>query len=136
VVSAGAVAAVEREMAMEAPPRSRRTVVGRRLLVVIATLSMLTALAAPAMSQGPPPHPHMLVLGLEFDGDGEDPVGYRSCVDLAGNRKLPLHAHHDHIHTGRAGEALWGAGHAVVPGAPLTPWANCAELIAFFFGEE
>jgi hypothetical protein len=35
----------------------------------------------------------------------------------------------------RAGEALFEkAGHVVVPGAPLTPWSNCQELVADVFG--
>ncbi|WP_166350622.1 hypothetical protein [Phytoactinopolyspora limicola] len=88
---------------------------------------------APAQSE-PPPHPHMLVLGLELDDYG-NPVGFRKCVDLAAGKPVPLNAHHAHIHTGSAGEALFNkAGHAAVPGAPLTPWNNCAELIADFFG--
>jgi hypothetical protein len=57
--------------------------------------------------------------------------GFRRCVDLAGVRAVPLHAHRTNIHTGRAGCALSGrAGHAVVPTAPLTPWANGAALHA------
>lgn len=105
----------------------------RTIVLVLATVLLLGLQAAPALSQ-PPKHPHMLVLGLEVDAD-DNPVGYRRCVDLAAGRALPLQAHHDHIHTGAAGEALFNAGHAVVPGAPLTPWSNCAELVAFFFGE-
>lgn len=115
---------------------TRHSVMTRRIAVVLAAFLLLGTFASSAMSQEPPRHPHMLVLGLQFDdGDDEDPTGYRSCVDLAGNRALPIHAHHETVHTGRAGEALWQAGHAVVPGAPLTPWANCDELIAFFFGD-
>jgi hypothetical protein len=75
----------------------------------------------------------MLVLGVQFEGG--EPVGFRKCVDLAAGRKLPLNAHHAHLHTGRAGEALFEkAGHVVVPGAPLTPWSNCQELVADVFG--
>lgn len=106
----------------------KRTVMA--LLVVLGT--SLGVLAAPALSQGPPEHPHMLVVGLELD-ENENPVSFRRCVDLAAGKALPLKAHHAHVHTGRAGEALWNAGHAVVPAAPITPWANCAELIAEFF---
>ena len=105
----------------------------RALVAVLLVLGMsLGVLAAPALAQGPPRHPHMLVIGLELDENG-NPVGFRRCVDLAGGRALPLRAHHAHVHTGRAGEALRNAGHAVVPGAPLTPWRNCADLIAEFF---
>lgn len=78
-----------------------------------------------------PEHPHMLVLGIELDG--ETPVSYRKCVDLAAGQALPLKAHHDHLHTGRAGLAQSRAGNVVVPGAPLTPWADCDALIAAFF---
>lgn len=106
----------------------------RVLAAILLVLGMLGALAAPALSQGPPRHPHMLVIGLELDENGE-PVSFRRCVDLAGGKALPLRVHHAHVHTGRAGEALRNAGHAVVPGAPLTPWRNCAELTAFFFGD-
>ena len=106
----------------------------RRVAVVLAAFLLLGTFATSAMSQELPRHPHMLVLGLQLDAD-EEPIGYRKCVDLAGNKALPLNAHHDTVHTGRAGEALWEAGNAVVPGAPVTPWANCDELIAFFFGD-
>ncbi|NDL55812.1 hypothetical protein [Phytoactinopolyspora mesophila] len=94
---------------------------------------LLGATAMPAQSEVPP-HPHMLVLGLQLDADGE-PVGFKRCVDLAAGKPVPLNAHHAHVHTGTAGEMLrTKAGHAVVPGAPLTPWNNCAELIADFSG--
>jgi hypothetical protein len=108
----------------------------RSLVLLMAAGLLVGVLGTPGVAQEgpPPPHPHMLVLGLEFDG--EEPVDYKKCVDVAGNRAVPLNAHHAHIHTGTAGEMLaTNAGHAVVPGAPLTPWANCQELIAFFFGE-
>jgi hypothetical protein len=108
----------------------------RTLLMVLVTAGLLLGVsAAPAVSDGgPPPHPHMLVLGIEFD-EHEEPVAFRKCVDLAAGQKLPLNAHHAHLHTGQAGVALFEkAGHVVVPGAPLTPWRNCAELIDFFFG--
>jgi hypothetical protein len=84
----------------------------------------------------------MLVLGLELDESGE-PVGIRKCVDLAAGEALLLTAHHQHVHFGTAGEALFThAGNVVVPGAPFpepfeepVPWSNCEELIDFFFGE-
>lgn len=74
-----------------------------------------------------PPHGHILLLGL----DGDD---VRHCVDLAAGRALPLNAHHDRVHVGRAGRALARAGHAVAPTAPLTPWDDCAGLFAYFEG--
>jgi hypothetical protein len=110
----------------------------RRLRNGILTLSLLGALAAlpsPAAANGqggPPLHGHMLILGLEFDPQGE-PIGYQKCVDLANNKALPLHAHHDTVHTGTAGEALREhAGHFVVPTAPLTPFRDCAHLAELF----
>lgn len=114
-----------------------------RKLLVVAVVSGLMSLAAVAWA-GPdhssppdplPEHPHVLVLGLEFDG--EDIVGARKCIDLAANRALPLNAHHDHVHFGPAGDALFVNGsHGVAPTAPFpdVPWANCEELLAFFLG--
>ena len=80
-----------------------------------------------------PKHPHMLLLRVQIDpeaGDHGALVGFHRCVDLAAGQAVPLNAHHASVHTGQAGAALMGAGHAVVPGAPLTPWANCEELTA------
>lgn len=102
------------------------------LFVTLAVGLSVFALAGAGAADELPRHPHMFVLGLQLD-ENEDPIAYRKCVDIAGNRRLPLKAHHAHLHTGRAGEAQWQAGNAVVPGAPLTPWANCEELIAEFF---
>jgi hypothetical protein len=96
-------------------------------LGILATLS--TALAQL------PEHPHLLVVGLELDEDG-NPVGFRKCVELAAGQALPLNSHHEHVHFGTAGEALFSlAGHGVAPAAPFpgVPWSNCEELIAFFF---
>ncbi len=112
----------------------------RRLSVLVLAVG-LVMVAIPAPGQDFERHPHMLVLGLELDETGE-PVGFRKCVDLAANSRLPLNAHHEHMHFGTAGEALFTrAGNVVVPGAPFpapfddpVPWSNCEELIAFFFG--
>ena len=115
----------------------------RRLVLFISALVVgLVALVLPASGQDFERHPHMLVLGVEFDESGE-PVAFRECIDLAANRPLPLNAHHQHMHFGTAGEKLFdNASNVVVPGAPFpapfdepVPWSNCAELIAFFFGE-
>lgn len=105
-----------------------------RVLLVLATAAvMVGALAAAAPAQQElPRHPHMFVLGVQFDETGE-PVAYRRCIDLAANKALPLNAHHANLHTGRAGEAVFQGGNVVVPGAPLTEWRNCEELIAAFF---
>ena len=105
----------------------------RRLLTAASTAALSLALAASTASAqaGPPPlHGHMLVLGIEWVAD--EPVGFRHCVDLANNQKLPLHVHHAHLHRGAAGEAQFQAGNLVVPTAPLTPWADCAALEAEF----
>ncbi len=106
----------------------------RRLLVLLAVIAVLGIVVAHDHG-GTPDHPHMLVQKPQFDVIfiDDEPyvavVGWRKCVDLAGGRTVPLNAHHDGIHTGRAGQALFeNADIWVVPGAPLTPWANCAAL--------
>ncbi len=71
----------------------------------------------------------MLVLGLQFEG--EEPVGFRDCIDLASSQVIPRNAHHEHLHTGQAGVAQFGAGNLVVP-TVLSGFANCAELEAVF----
>lgn len=110
----------------------------QRLLVLFGLLALGILVAAGmglAQENGTPEHPHFLILGLELDG--EEPVGFRKCVELAAGQSLRLNAHHDHAHTGRAGEALFlNAGNVVVPGSPLTPWNSCEELIADIFPEE
>jgi hypothetical protein len=89
--------------------------------------------SAPALAQ-PPLHPHVLMLHVELSFPDADTLvleGFHRCIDLAAGRSLPLRAHHSGLHTGTAGEALlFNAGHAVIPGAPLTDWANCAEFEA------
>jgi hypothetical protein len=106
----------------------------RQFVVMMVLIAMLVATGLTSvLAHGVPDHPHMLVQRPVVDViDGTlYLVGFRKCVDLASGREVPLNAHHDHIHTGRAGQALFEhAGHAVVPAAPLTPWANCAALQA------
>jgi hypothetical protein len=100
----------------------------RRTLVLVAAIAVLGVVSAQL-----PRHPHMLVHAPQFDIiEGQlAVVGWRKCVDLAGGRSVPLQAHHSHIHTGTAGRVLAeNADIHVVPGAPLTPWANCAALAA------
>jgi hypothetical protein len=102
------------------------------LSIAIALLGVTIGVVGLAQN-GVPKHPHMMVHQPEFGFiDGSFAVlGWKKCVDLAANRALPLQAHHEHIHTGTAGEALAeNADIHVIPGAPLTPWANCAELEA------
>jgi hypothetical protein len=108
----------------------------RRVLVLLAVIAVLGIVLA--HQHGPTPdHPHMLVQAPQIDIIYIDEaafvavVGWRQCVDLAAGRNVPLNAHHDGIHTGRAGQALFANANIwVVPGAPLTPWANCAALRA------
>ena len=102
----------------------------KRFAAVTGVLALLMA-GSLAMADGPVEHGHVLVLGLQFDSDGNPSI--RKCVDLANGRALRNNAHHDHLHTGRAGEALIRAGHMVIPTAPLNPLgSNCAELMAAY----
>ena len=113
----------------------RKIVIGVLALLLVLSIGGM-ALAEDHDNDEIPPHAHMLVqrpvLGIVTDSDANTGFGVesvRKCVDLAANRPVPLNAHHAHIHTGKAGEQLFEqAGHAVVPTAPLTPWANCAEF--------
>jgi hypothetical protein len=108
----------------------------RWLVVTLVIVGLAGTLAGIVLAQNGDPlpeHPHMLVQRpvVGFVDGSFALVGWRKCVDLAAGRSVPLHAHHSHVHVGRAGQALFeNAGHAVVPGSPLTPWANCAALEA------
>lgn len=107
----------------------------RKTAALLGALGLVVVgAAAPAQAHdhGPlPEHGHVLVLGVQWDG--EEPVGFRKCIDLAGGNALPLKAHHQTVHQGRAGEALFSAGHIVAPTAPLWPEVrNCADLEAMF----
>ena len=97
------------------------------VLAAAAALALAVPGAAQAHDDEVPVHGHMLVLGLQF---GEDGVSYRKCIDISAGKALPVHVHHEGLHAGRAGDALRKAGHFPVPTAPLTPWANCADLAA------
>lgn len=112
------------------------------LLFALMVVLVLVAVAIPAAAQEEfDRHPHMLLQRPEIDLIEGAPhlVGFRKCVDLAGNRPVPLHAHHEHLHFGDAGVSLGGeAGHAVVPASPFpspffdsVPWSNCADFEAF-----
>jgi hypothetical protein len=52
--------------------------------------------------------------------------GYGTCVDLAAGEALRHNRFHTNIHFGKAGQALRGAGHLVVP------FFDCATLDGFF----
>ncbi len=114
----------------------------RRLGVIIALLG-LVVLAVPAIAEEHPEfdrHPHLLLQRPEIGLIDGVPhlVGVRKCVDLAGNRKVPLHAHHEHLHFGASGVSFDGAsGHVVIPAAPFpapfgdpVPWEDCEEFTA------
>jgi hypothetical protein len=114
----------------------RRTVV--LAAIMLMTLGLLVGPATakerggPHQQPGPPAHLHMLLIHPEVavvDG-ALWLVGFRQCVDLAGGNPVPNHAHHRNLHlpTGSANAALTRAGHAVVPGAPLTPWDGCSAF--------
>jgi hypothetical protein len=112
----------------------------RRTLTLVAALAtMLGMVALPAAAHeepGTPLHGHMRLLHAEWTGPGVGPgtelISYGKCIDLAGGKALPLQAHHDTVHTGRAGAALRGAGHLTIPTAPLTPFTGCADLAKAF----
>lgn len=120
----------------------------RRLGVILALLG-LVAIAIPVTAQDFDRHPHLLLQRPEIGLIEGEPhlVGVRNCVDLAGNRTVPLHAHHEHLHFGASGVSFDGeSGHVVIPAAPFpepfaepVPWSNCAEFEAFLplpLGEE
>lgn len=113
----------------------------RRLTLISVLVIAASTIAAPTAADEHdlefPEHGHMLVQRVEegiVTVDGVDlfaVTGFRRCVDLAGGRALHLGAHHERVHFGTANAQLQDkAGHAVVPTAPLTPWADCAALEA------
>lgn len=92
----------------------------KRVYGALAALGLaagtVTMSAGPAAAEGhggPPPHGHVLLLGVQWDGD--QPVSYWKCVDLAGGNALGMNAHHSSVHVGKAGQALVGAGHLAMP---------------------
>lgn len=112
----------------------------KKLLIVwIAALAMLLLTAGTAAGDEHdehevPEHPHALIIGV----GGDEISGFTAvnCVDLAANQSLPLNAHHDHIHTGAAGAALfYHTDSFAVPLAPFPfapPVSNCDELLELF----
>jgi hypothetical protein len=113
----------------------------RRLGVILALLGVV-AIAIPVTAQELEfdRHPHLLLQRPEFGLVEGVPhlIGVRKCVDLAGNRAVPLHAHHEHLHFGTSGVSFEGqSGHEVIPAAPFpeplfdpVPWSNCEEFEA------
>jgi hypothetical protein len=115
----------------------------RRLVVLTAALALaIGLLAAPASADTRPPpfnqpHGHVLLIGADVTWiqppPGAPPYvinSYERCVELAGGRPVPLHAHHDRVHFGRAGQALAAAGHLVVPLNIIPGIDSCADLSA------
>ncbi|HEV2124131.1 MAG TPA: hypothetical protein VGW38_15315 [Chloroflexota bacterium] len=103
----------------------------RKGLLALSLVGTVAAVPGVASADGEPlPHGHILVLGVEFGPEG---VTYRKCVDVANNQALPLHAHHEGLHTGRAGDALREhPGHFPIPTAPYGPFENCEDLAKLF----
>lgn len=108
----------------------------KRALVFVALAATAAAgFAGPVGSQEVPRHSHLLLTGIELDETGEWPLSIKKCRPLANGHSVPIEAHHANLHTGRAGEAQWEAGNAVVPVFPgATPWTDCESLLEFFFG--
>jgi hypothetical protein len=77
---------------------------------------------------GVPPHGHVMLIGVEvIDGYAH----FDRCVEF---KALRVPAHHNSIHTGKAGGspyvegALFKAGNWVAPLSPLTPWTGCESV--------
>lgn len=86
-------------------------------VAVVAGGALVLTVPAFAESHPPPPeHGHIMLIGAN-----EAELTYRKCVDLAASQALRLNAHHNHVHTGRAGEALAGAGNFVIPTEDFLP---------------
>jgi hypothetical protein len=115
----------------------------RSIALILATLLALSALVAPAAADEHPPgspfdhpHTHALLVGADVTWVAEPEPGqppyiindYRRCVDLAGGKALRTNVHHEKIHVGRAGQALAGAGHLVIPIGILGYTGGCAQL--------
>ena len=110
----------------------------RTIALASGLLLAVSLMSAPALAHedhsGPPEHGHIMLLHADFEpnttGTGGPWIlhGYERCVELANGKALRNVAHHDSIHTGRAGKATRSAGHLVVPLTPLTPFTDCASF--------
>lgn len=100
--------------------------------VLVLALSMFAGVSAADEPGATPEHGHIRLLHATWMGPGVGPdtevLSYRKCIDVAGGNALPLQAHHNTVHTGRAGQALRGAGHLTIPTVPLTEIRGCADL--------
>jgi hypothetical protein len=117
-----------------------------RLAAVLLAIGVLFAqIPSIAGADAPPEHGHVMLLGATFEPnpgyDADNPESgprlfiydYRRCVDLANNKRLPNHVHHESIHTGAAGKAIeTRTGNLVVPLDPITPFESCAHIDFFF----
>lgn len=119
----------------------------KRIMAIVAGIALaLALLGGSALAEEHdhdhgdlPEHPHVLLLHFEVTGPDLDDVEFSRCIDLAGNRALPLNAHHHSVHTGTAGfgnpdVGLTKAGHVVVPLQPFPealPFENCADIEDF-----
>ncbi len=90
--------------------------------VAVTVAGMGTGVSPVAAEEGPPKHGHVLLLGVN-----EANFTYRKCIDL---KPVELRAHHSSLHTGRAGQALVGAGHFVLPTSDIEPGSNLPENCA------
>jgi hypothetical protein len=109
--------------------------------LIIALALLVSALSGTAAAQDRPPpfdqpHDHVLLIGADVEwvtpAPGLPPYvihGFDRCVPLAGGHAVPLKAHHDRVHFGRAGQALVSAGHLVIP-LGILGFSSCAELEA------
>jgi hypothetical protein len=103
-------------------------------LLVAYAIAMLPAVA----DQHTPfdhPHGHALLVGADVTwvdpAPGMPPYvinDYARCVELAGGRPVPLHAHHGRLHFGIAGGALVQGGHLVVPLGIIPGIDTCADI--------
>lgn len=110
----------------------------KRIAAAVLATGLVVAGASAASAEGHvpeefPEHGHVLLIGADVDVEAEQLIGVRKCVDLAAGNALPLVSHHEHVHFGRANEALMArTKNLVIPTAPLTPWTDCASLLEFF----
>lgn len=111
------------------------------IVAVVGLFLVVASVAVPATAQEFDRHPHILVQRPEFGLIDGVPhlIAVRKCVDLAANRTVPLHAHHERLHFGTSGVSFGGgeSGHVVAPAAPFPapfgdplPWGNCKEFEA------
>jgi len=112
----------------------------KRLLVFLLAASM-TVLFAGVSASGDehiPKHSHLLLINAELEFTPSGPsVTYDKCRDLANNRAVPLHAHHERLHVGTSGVSgvlFDGAsGNLVVPAAGFpVPWGDCESFADIF----